>query len=559
VTAPGSGLSVATSANPFRDATVGSLLDVVAARYPEGDALVLDDERLTFAEFRRRAETLARGLRALGIGRGDKVAIWLPNRPAWFIAQQACARLGAVVVALNPRYRTHELAYILAQSDSAALLLTDHLGSIDYLETLYDVLPDLARAAPGELDSERFPLLRHVIVDAEDPYAGCHRLSDVRDAGAESTEALGGSIAPDDLFTLLYTSGTTSFPKGAMISHRNCVPHGWHCGEVLGVTSEDRVLHALPAAGTWGGVNIPLTTWSHGACLVLMETWEPQRALVLMERERITIWNAVDAMATSLLSHPHLGRHDLSRLRTGAIGATGGGGHGLFEDVVARIGMPGVYQPYGMTECQALCLLHELDEPFALRIQSGIKPVPGFEARVVDPDTGAPCPPGREGELQARGDLVTRGYYKKPAETAAAFTADGWFRTGDLAVQDAAGHTFFKGRLRETLRISHHMVAPAEIEAFLMSHPAVAQAFVVGVPDPETNEAPVAYVILRAGADLAAEDLRSFCRGRIASFKIPRAVCFVRDVPRTPGPHGDKVQKGKLREQALCELGLGRP
>ena len=255
------------------------------------------------------------------------------------------------------------------------------------------------------------------------------------DAGAESAEPLEAVVTADDVFTLLYTSGTTSFPKGALISHRNCVPQSWYCGEVLRVTPEDRVLHALPAAGTWGGVNIPLTTWSHGASLVLMATWDAQRALVLMERERITIWNAVDAMAKSLLAHPDLHRYDRSALRTGGIGATGGGVHGLFEDVVARIGMREVYQPYGMTECQALCLLHDLDEPFDLRVQSGIKPVPRLEARVVDPDTGVPCAAGREGELQFRGECVTRGYYKKPEETDAAFTADGR-ASWDLAHHD---------------------------------------------------------------------------------------------------------------------------
>ena len=540
--------------NPFADATVGGLIDAIAAAHPAREAMVAGDERITFAEFRARAVRLASGLAALGIGRDDKVAIWMPNRPSWFIAQHACARLGAVVVALNPRYKAHELDYILGQSDTRALLLTDHLGSVDYFETLHDVLPGLKDAVPGELHSERFPRLEWVIVDADDEYPGCVRLRNVAEAGdgALTCRAPG----PDDEFTLLYTSGTTSFPKGAEITHRNAVPHAWHTGETLRLTPDDRVLHALPAAGTWGGVNIPLSTWSHAATLVLMETFDPLRALMLIERERCTVWNGVDAMARALLDHPDLDRYDRSSLRTAGFAAVGGGGHGLFDEVSDRLGIPQLYQPYGMTEVNAMALAHDLDEPRALRAEPGITPAPGVDVRVVHPDTGQVCGPGEEGELQFRGLAVTRGYYRKPDETAAAFTSDGWFRSGDLGVRDAAGHTIFRGRLKETLRISHHMVAPGEIEAFLMSHPAVAQAFVVGVPDPKTNEAAVAYVIPRDGASPTEDDITRFCRGRIATFKIPRAVRFVHDVPRTPSPHGDKVQRIKLREQALRELGL---
>jgi fatty-acyl-CoA synthase len=201
----------------------------------------------------------------------------------------------------------------------------------------------------------------------------------------------------------------------------------------------------------------------------------------------------------------------------------------------------------------ALCLFHDLDEPVELRLQPGIVPAPGLEVRVAHPETGAVCAPGQEGELQFRGTLVTPGYYDKPAETRAAFTEDGWFRTGDLAVQDGRGHTIFMGRLKETLRISHFMVAPGEIEAFLQTHPDVDEAFVVGVPDAEINEAPVAYVIARPGARPSEAELRAFCRGKIASYKIPRRISFVSDVPRTPSPHGDKVQRIKLREQAIRE------
>ncbi|HXG15395.1 MAG TPA: AMP-binding protein [Calidithermus sp.] len=541
--------------NPFADATLGALLDRAAARWPHREALVFEGERLSFAGLRDRAHRLARGLAALGLRPGDPVAIWLPNRPAWFVAQHACARLGAPVVALNPRYRAHELGYILGQSRARALIFTDRLGAVDYLETLAAVVPGLERSVPGELECAALPHLRHVIVDSDDELPGCLRLADVVAAGGEAgaPEPEPGP-GPDDVLTILYTSGTTSFPKGAVISHRNAVPHGWTCGEVLRLTPADRVLHALPAAGTWGGLAIPLAAWSHGACLVVMDVFDPGRALWLMERERCTVWNAVDQMARAVLDHPDLDRRDRRWLRTGGFAATGGGGHGLFEAVVERLGIHQAFQPYGMTEVNAMALVHDLDEPVALRALPGIHPVPGLEVRVVDPERGGPCRVDEEGELQFRGPRVTRGYWDKPEETARAFTEDGWFRSGDLGVRTAEGHVIFKGRLREVLRISHYMVAPGEIEAFLMSHPAVHQAFVVGIPDPRTNEAAAAFVIPKPGARLTAEDLLAFCRGRIASFKIPRLVRLVDDVPRTPGPHGDKVQRARLREQALREL-----
>jgi fatty-acyl-CoA synthase len=542
-------------ANPFADATVGVLLDAVAARWPEREAIVFGDERITFAAFCHRSRRLAAGLAALGIRRGDRVAVWLPNRPDWFVVQHACARLGAVLVALNPRYRRHELTYILAQSNTRALVLTDHLGPIDFLETLAEVLPELGHGVPGEVEADRFPDLRDVIVDADDPYPGCHRLADVAEAG-EASDLPGGPGA-DDVFTILYTSGTTSFPKGALISHRNCVPHGWNCGQIMRLGPDDRVLHGLPAAGTWGGLCVPLATWSHGGCLVLTDVFDPLRALHLIERERCTVWNAVDQMAAAVLDHPDLDRYDRRSLRTGGFAATGGGRHGLFEAVVERLAIPLAFEPYGMTEVNAMALVHDLDEPAAERALPGIWPAPGLEVRVMSPDTGAACQVGDEGELQFRGPLVTRGYHEKPEETRAAFTPDGWFHSGDLGVQDERGRTVFKGRLREVLRISHHMVAPGEIEAFLMSHPAVHQAFVVGVPDERLNEAAFAFVILAPDARVGESDLREYCRGRIASYKIPRAIRFVSDVPRTPGPHGDKVQRGRLREQALRETSPG--
>ncbi len=547
----------AAGPNPFLDATAGQMLGRVAARFPDREAIVAADRRITYKEFLRESERAACGLLALGIAKDDKLALWLPNRPAWLAVQQACGMIGAVAVALNTRYKAHELAYILGQSDSTTLILADHLGPIDFFETLNEVLPGLRDSEPGDLMLPGFPKLKRVIVDAEDPYPGCLGLSDVLEAGDEpewqaALERARANVTADDQWTILYPSGTTSFPKGAVISHRNAVPHGWYAGEALRVTEADRVLHALPMTGTWGGLCIPLSTLSHGACLVVMETFDAGVALHLIEREGITIWNAVDAMAIAVLDHPDLARRTRSTLRTGGFGMTGGGRDGLFEDILRTLGVPQAYQPYGMTELNALSMLHDLDESDASRALPGVWPADGLEVRVVDPETGEDMPVDREGELWFRGPLVTRGYYKKPEETAAVFTADGWFKSGDLAVRDAEGRTIFKGRLREVLRISHFMVAPAEIEAFIMTHPKVSQAFVIGVPDPKLNEVAVAYVIAKPGEHLTEADIITHCKGRIASYKVPRHIRIVDDVPRTPGPHGDKVQKTKLRELFLA-------
>jgi fatty-acyl-CoA synthase len=256
-------------------------------------------------------------------------------------------------------------------------------------------------------------------------------------------------------------------------------------------------------------------------------------------------------MLTAVLDHPDLARRDHSSLRTGAVAMTGGGRDGLFDEVIGRLGMSGAVQPYGMTEVNALALCPRPDDPIELRRHAGVHPAEGIEARVVDPESGVDRPAGAAGELRLRGPQVTPGYYDKPEETRAAIDPEGWLRTGDLAVRDEAGHVFFLGRLKETLRIGHQMVAPAEIEAFLATHPEVGQAFVVGVPDPRLGEVPVAYVIPRPGAAPTEAEVVAHCRERLASYKVPRHVFVVPDVPRTPGPHGDKVQRAELRADAL--------
>jgi fatty-acyl-CoA synthase len=549
--------------NRYRDATLPSMLADVARRHATGEALIFRDRRLTYADLAGEVERSARALLALGVEPDDKVALWMPNRPEWLLLQHAVAWIGAVLVAVNIRHRTHELDYVLRQSDATTLVLQDHAGPVDYLERLDELLPGLHARDPDRLGFERFPRLRRVVCVADDVYGGTHRYADAVVAGDDP--ALGPVLAtraalvrPDRVFSLLYTSGTTAFPKGVMISHANALPHAFASGERLRLSERDRVLHTLPLSGTWGGLLIPLMVWSHGAALVLADGFDAGAALHLIAAERITVWDAIDAMLMAVLDHPELERHDRASLRRGCVAMTGGGRHGLFDEVVGRLGMVEAVQPYGMTEVNALALCPAPDDPIELRRQAGVRPAEGIEARVVDGETGADRPPGQPGELLLRGPQVTRGYYEKPEETRQAIDEDGWLHTGDLAVRDDDAHVFFLGRLKETLRIGHQMVAPAEIEAFLVTHPKLAQAFVVGVPDPRLGEVAVAYVIPRAGAATTESDVIAHCRGRLAGYKVPRHVFIVPEVPRTPGPHGDKVQRARLREDALRLLALDR-
>lgn len=343
--------------------------------------------------------------------------------------------------------------------------------------------------------------------------------------------------------------------KGATISHRNCLPHTWAVGQRYAMSERDRMLQTLPLSGSWG-LLVSLMTVIYGATLVMPRAPLAGEILRLLEAERIALWHTVDTTLISVLDHPSLPRHDLSTLRSMGVSMTGGGRRGFFEDIVGRLGIRDVRHTYGMTEINSQALCHVADDPPDVRRRSGGYPFDGLEVRVADLETGMYCPAGREGELQFRGRSVPRGYYGKPEETAAAFDPAGWFRTGDLAVQDDAGRTFFLGRLGDTLRIGHTMVAPAEIEAFLMEHPGVAQAFVVGVPDPRLGDAPVGYVIARPGHAVTETDLQDHCRGRLASIKTPRHIWVVDDVPRARGPHGDKAQRAVLREMALRALGL---
>jgi fatty-acyl-CoA synthase len=472
--------------------------------------------------------------------------------------------LGAVVVPLNTRYKEHELRYLITQSDVSVLVVAERLGGIDFMSTLRAVFPHLRPGREAEA-SAAFPQLRHIVVD--EPHIAHHGTSSLQvhlangDAVADEAllDRISADVQLDDPFTILYTSGTTAAPKGAIVTHRNTVPHGWFCGEISGVDASSRVLLQVPLSGSWGGLCISGMAFARGARLVLTAGFDATETLKLIERERVTFWPAVDAMAMAVMDHPDFARHDHSSLRGGWFVMNTGGRDGLFEEIVRVLGARQAFQPYGMSEINCVVLYHELDEPVTALAEPGGFPAEGIEVRLVDVETQRPIDGVGQGEMQFRGTRVTPGYYNKPEETAAAFTTEGWFRSGDLGRRNEAGRVIFLTRLREALRINHFMVSPREIEECIMELPGVHQCFVVGVPDASLGEVVGAYVIPNAGGDCTAGDIVAHCKQQLASYKVPVHIRIVLDVPRTPGPHGDKAQKGKLKQMLIDELSQGVP
>lgn len=549
-------------ANPTLELTLGDLIMRTAARWPHRTALAFDGEQLDYAGLLAQARLYAGCLIELGVRKGDKVGLWLPNRPAWLHLQHACAWLGAVVVPLNTRYKEHELPYLLQQSDVSVLVTADGDPHVDFIGTLKAILPELISGQePREGGGyASCPRLRHIVVDGlAQPMSGLLSLQDVlhraRARSHPSVPDAPAGVEPDDPFTILYTSGTTSKPKGAIITHRNTVPHGWSCAQASGVDETDRILLSVPFCGSWGGLCIPGMAFACGAALVVTARFDPLETLRLFKRERITFWPAVDAMTMAVMDHPEFARHDHSSLRGGWFVMNTGGRDGLFEEILAKLGARRAFQPYGMTEINSVALYHRPDEPVAALAEPGGWPALGLEVRLVDVHTQVPLQGPGQGEMQFRGPRVTPGYYNKESETRAAFTDDGWFRSGDLALRHTDGRIQFLSRLREALRINHFMVSPREIEECIMELGSVHQCFVVGVPDSKLGEAAAAYVIPAPGSSPTPEEVQGHCRRRMASYKVPVHVRIVQDVPRTPGPHGDKAQKGKLREMLLAELG----
>jgi len=535
--------------------TIPSLLDELASRFPQREALVAGAHRYTYAALREEIRAFAKGLHALGIRKGDIVAILMGNKPEWVIADLAICWLGAIMAAVNTWVTARELGYVLAHSDARMLIASDCFLRNDYFAML-EALEPLARCAP------RLDRIIHVGARA---YRGSIAFGDVyahgRTVRDEEIERAARAIDPNDIAYLLYTSGSTSTPKGVQLQHYALIENMWHIGERMHVTEHDRLWLAVSLFWGLGCENALLNLLTHGGCVVLQESFEPSEALRIIEAERCTLFYGTPNMGQALSEHPGRQQHDLSSLRSG-------GTVGTPEQIkrIVDLGAREICNIYGLTETYGNCTVTDAAEPLHVRLASVGPPLPGVDLRIVDPESGNLLPQGEVGEIRVKG-YVTVGYYKDDEKNRAAFDANGYFVTGDLGFLDADGRLYFRGRIKEMIKTGGINVAPVEVEETLMAHPAVKLACVTGVPDSERDEVVAALIVCRPGQSVAQAELMALCRRQLAAYKIPRLMKFVTE-SELPVTVTGKLQKNRLAElftgtlsqsQRSFTSGIGNP
>ena len=545
---------------------IGDILDSQTERFPEREALVhvASGVRYTYREFQTEVNRVARGLMSLGIAKGQHVGIWATNYTEWLLTQYATAKIGAVLVTVNPAYRTHELAYLLEQAQLNALVIIGRFRTSDYAAMVNELAPELRDSNPGRVEQfVQFPHLRHVVFipphdDATaDTPAGMWRWDDLlHRAALVSAEALRGRQAecqPDDVINIQYTSGTTGNPKGAMLTHHNLIANALHVGDCMEMTETDRLCIPVPFYHCFGCVMGSLACVVHGSTMVIpSEYFDPLQTLRAIAQERCTAVHGVPTMFIAQLGHADFVQFDLSSLRTGIMAGSPCPIE-VMREVIDRMGASRITIAYGQTEASPVVTQTLADDTIERRVSTVGKVLPGVEVRLVDPETGAEVPTGEQGELQTRSTMVMKGYFNMPEATADAIDAEDWLHTGDLATVDADGYYKITGRLKDMIIRGGENIYPREIEEFLYTHPDVADVQVIGVPDERFGEEVMAWVMLKSAAAASPDEIREYCRGRIAHYKVPRYVKIADEFPMTVT---GKIQKFRMRELAVAELGL---
>jgi fatty-acyl-CoA synthase len=547
-------------ASPWVDGlTIGQVLAETARRYGDREAMVFPQlgRRWTWRQFAADVDAAARGLLAMGVRTGEHVALWATNVPEWVLLQFATARIGAVLVNINPAYRPFELQYVLGQSDAVALFLVDQFKTSDYFAMLAEVCPEIADAVEGRVNSPRYPRLRHVVAIKGQAPAGLLTWDAMVNRGEqtppERMEEIRRSLTPGQPINIQYTSGTTGFPKAAMLSHHNLLLNAYHVGGCQKFSAEDRLCIPVPFYHCFGCVLGTLACAVYGTTMIIpAEYFQAGPTLDALESERATALYGVPTMFIAQLQEPSLSSRKITTLRTGIMSGAPCPIE-VMRQVIDKLGPQEITIAYGQTEASPVITQTRTDDPLELRVETVGRPLPGVEVKIADPATGADLPDNEQGELCTRGHVVMLGYYKNEEATRAAIDADGWLHTGDLAVRLPDGYYKITGRLKDMVIRGGENIYPREIEEFLFTHPAVESVSVVGVPDAKYGEELCAWIKLKAGQTASTNEIREFCKCQLAHYKVPKYIKFVEHFPQTVT---GKIQKFKIRDAMKAELGL---
>jgi len=536
----------------LREITLGQMLQETIERYPENEAVVYVDRdfRMTYREFGELVDDMAKGLMALGVEKGEKVAVWATNVPHWIALQFATARIGAVLLTVNTNYKKDELAYLLRQSETENLVLIDGYKDTDYLQIVYELLPELKTQPRGHLRSESFPCLRRVIFLGQEKHRGLYSLPETISMGRLVSDAEYAqrqrSLDPHDVVNMQYTSGTTGFPKGVMLTHSNILNNGMAIGANQLLGPQDRICLPVPLFHCFGCVLGVLAAVPHGSTLVVLEEFNPLLAMTAVDAEQCTALYGVPTMFIAILEHSMFSRFDYRSLRTGIM-AGSPCPIAVMRQVIQDMNMSQITICYGLTEASPVITQTRVDDDIQKRVETVGRPLPHVEVKVVDSETEREVAPGETGEVCCRGYNVMRGYYNNEQATSEAIDQDGWLHTGDLGQMDQDGYLAITGRLKDMIIRGGENIYPREIEEFLYSMEGVYDVQVVGKPSRKYGEEVAAFIIPKEGGDIQPEDVKDFCRGRLSRYKIPKHIAFVDGFDMTAS---GKVQKYKLKEEA---------
>ena len=537
----------------FDKLTFHELLHKTAEKYPDRIALKFELQTWTFSELALEVNKTATSLLRIGVNKGDKVAIWMPNRPEWIFCLFALSTIGAICVPINTRFRRTDIDYILSQSDTSVLISADKFGPINYLDILVDSCEDLGEKHHQDvITSHTFPKLKTIITLGENHLPSSIPWTTFLAQGPQSEHAHDSipnvSTSPDDTVLIMYTSGTTGFPKGVMHNH-NILRTIQDASNRMGYTNVDIILMYLPLFHCFGLYEGPLMSITSGCSMILLDRFDPTTVLEQIQQNKVTVINGFDTHFFDILNHPNLKHTNLDSLRTILFAA----GMEASEPVArqAQIELCPTVTAWGMTEVGVGATRSFLDSPDNERCSRSGFPLPGYEFKIINPETQIECPDDVPGELCVRGYAVMQGYYKKPEETRSAIDEDGWFHSGDVATMSANQSIRFLGRYKDQLKVGGENVDPVEVEAFLQNHPSIEKIQIIGVPDSRLNEVPCACVVLRANCRLSLKDIEHFCQGQLASFKIPKHLVLMPEFPMTSS---GKVQKFVLRDTVADTL-----